>query len=67
MSDLGFNVPPTMRSYGDGIQFKVSSERSEKRGIDLAIPRLVVYSVSLLKTVNLFFKEWTSLWKVMLF
>ena len=24
MSELGLNVPPTPRSYGDGLQFKVS-------------------------------------------
>ena len=33
MSELGFNVPPTTRS----------SERPEKREIDLAIHGLVVY------------------------
>ena len=42
MSELGFNVPPAKRSYGDGPQFKVLSERQEKWGIDLAIPGLVV-------------------------
>ena len=31
-SEFGFNVPPTTRSYGDGPQFKISSERLEKRG-----------------------------------
>ena len=33
MSELGFNLPPTTRSNGDG----TSVERPEKRGIDLAI------------------------------
>ena len=42
MSELEFNVQPTTRSYGDGTSVKVSSERPEKRGIDLAIPGLVV-------------------------
>ena len=45
MSELGFNVPPTTRSNGDGTWFTVSSERPEKRGIDLAIPRLVIWRV----------------------
>ena len=35
MSELGFNVPPTTWSYGDRTSVKVSSERPEKRGIDL--------------------------------
>ena len=42
MNELGLNDPPTTRSYGDGTLFKVSSERPEKRGIDLGIPGLVV-------------------------
>ena len=45
MSALGFNVPPTTQSYGDGPQFKVSSKRPEKRGIDFVIPGLVVKRV----------------------
>ena len=45
MSKLEFNVPPTARSYGAGPRFKVSSEKPEKRAIDLAIPGLIVLSV----------------------
>ena len=45
MSELGFNVPPTMRSYRKGPQFKMSSERPEKWKIDCAIPGLVVSRV----------------------
>ena len=41
MSELWYNVPTTMRSYGTS----VSSERPEKREIDLAIPGLVVWRV----------------------
>ena len=44
MSELGFNVPQT-RSLEDGPRFKVSSERPEMWGIDLAIPGLVVQRV----------------------
>ena len=31
VSELGFNVPPTSRSYGDGPQFKVISENQKKK------------------------------------
>ena len=38
-SELGFNVPPTTET---GPRFKVSSERPDKRGIDIAIAGLIV-------------------------
>ena len=31
VNELGFNVPPTTRSYGHGPRFKVPSERPEKQ------------------------------------
>ena len=40
VSQLGFNVPPTTRSYG-----YISSERPEKWEINLAFPGLVVERV----------------------
>ena len=40
MSNSGCNVPPPIRSYGD--ETKVSPERPEKRGIDVATPGLVL-------------------------
>ena len=43
MSELGLNAPTITCSYGDGTgRFKVASEGPEKRGIDFAIPGLVV-------------------------
>ena len=45
MSELGFNVPPKMRSSQKGPQFKVSPERPEKPGIDNAISDLIVQLV----------------------
>ena len=46
MSELGFNVPRGQRGHPEtGPRFTVSSERPEKRGIDLAIPGLVVWRV----------------------
>ena len=42
MSELGFNVPPKRGHTKTEPRFKVSSERPEKRGIDLATPGLVV-------------------------
>ena len=38
LNELGLNVSPTTRSY----RFKVSSERPEQQGVDLAIPGVVV-------------------------
>ena len=35
MSELGFNVPPTTRSYGDG------TERPEKQGIDQFLAEII--------------------------
>ena len=45
VSELGFKIPSTPRSYGDGTSVKVACQRPEKRGIDLAIPGLVVKRV----------------------
>ena len=42
VSETGFNVPPTTRSYETGPRFRVSPERPEKLGMDLEIPGLVV-------------------------
>ena len=46
VSELGFNVPPTTRPYGDGTSVKSliqkTVEAGKKRGIDLANPGLLV-------------------------
>ena len=42
MSELGFNVPSTHRSYGDGISIylEVPSERPDKQEVKPAAPGL---------------------------
>ena len=45
MSELGFNIPPTMKSYRDGTSVTSLTERSEKWGICPVIPWMVVKHV----------------------
>ena len=45
VSELGFNVPPTTRSYGDGTSVKSLIQKTGETGDRSPIPELLVYDL----------------------